>query len=124
MNTGTAVKDGVYVKPGQGLHFSPSAFKARLLYDLKESHGFVTDTMLKELEQVEEWRLRLVRCGCGRFLCAVQDAKHFISIIEDQAKHGTPNGVLSGEVANDYIRDVSLPVGRFDIWPELGRKEE
>jgi hypothetical protein len=108
METGTQVK----AKPGQSLHFSPAAFKGRLLYELKESHGYVTDKLLTELEQVEEWRLRLVlvRCGCGRFVCAVQDAKHFIEALE-----------ISGK---DYVRDVSLPVGRFDTWPELGRTEE
>jgi UDP-N-acetylglucosamine transferase subunit ALG13 len=59
-----------------------------------ERYGFVSDSELDEV--VKESRLQkvLIRCGNGRLLCAAQDAKHFVEIINASGK--------------DYVRDVSL----------------
>jgi hypothetical protein len=58
----------------------------------KENHGFLTAEGLKELAQLNRIMQVLVRCGSGRFVCAAQDAAHFIEII--------------GTEGTDYVRDV------------------
>jgi len=65
---------------------------------LQERCGFVTEAEVEEIAKQEPLKLLLVRCGCGRFLAPAQDVKHFIGIIEKEK--------------SDYIRDVSIPVGR------------
>ena len=69
---------------------------------------FIADVMLTDLIQIGRLMPVVVRMGCGRFTCAVQDVKHLVNIIEEhrelkQAKTG-------GEEGTDYIRDISLVV--------------
>lgn len=65
---------------------------------LKSNYGFVHKVQLQEI--LKKWYSRvrlhpcLVRCGCGRFTCGMQDVQHFIDIIEKEG--------------SDYIRDVSI----------------
>jgi hypothetical protein len=59
-----------------------------------ENYGFITDKDIPVIVQEDRFQKVLVRCGCGRFTCAVQDVEHFISIIERDGK--------------DYVRDVAL----------------
>lgn len=66
-----------------------------LARQLKERGYFLLDTMLPELERIDRLMLVLVRCGAGRFMCPVQDVKHFVGIIERED--------------SDYVRDISLP---------------
>lgn len=56
--------------------------------------AFVNRAQLEELVKLEPHCPILVRCGCGRFQCAAQDAAHFIEII--------------GKENSDYVRDVSV----------------
>ena len=49
---------------------------------------------LDQINDLNRFTQVLIRCGSGRFMCAAQDAKHFIDII---SKEGS-----------DYIRDVSV----------------
>jgi hypothetical protein len=70
-----------------------------------------------ELEKIDRSLVVLVRCGNGRFLCPVQDVRHFMAIIEEHYRFkGNGKGVIpmadyakmEGEHP-DYVRDVSLP---------------
>lgn len=60
--------------------------------------GFLTEQDVLVLANDPYTRLTqvLVRCGNGRFVCAAQDVKHFVSIIERED--------------SNYIRDCSLNV--------------
>lgn len=58
-------------------------------------HGFILEKQIDEIIAINRFEQVLVRCGNGRFLCPVQDVKHFIECIEK-------SGI-------DYVRDVSLP---------------
>ena len=71
-----------------------------VLETIKARYGFITEDEVEELKQIDRFRQVLVRCGCGRFTCAVQDVDHFIGMI-----------LKSKE---DYVRDVSLLAG--DPW--------
>jgi hypothetical protein len=62
----------------------------------KEQFGFITEDQIDELIEKNRLMKVLVRCGCGRFVCPVQDVRHFISIIQKEG--------------SDYIRDISIPV--------------
>jgi len=67
-----------------------------LVFDkIRENHGFMDEKILDMLVVEDRLCPVLVRCGCGRFTCPAQDAKHFIDIIRKEK--------------SDYIRDVSLP---------------
>ncbi len=74
----------------------------------------VTKEQVLELQQFDEFRLLpvLVRCGCGRFSCPLQDVEHFIEIIERDWKVNHENQ----SVNPDYIRDVSL---MMDYWKKV-----
>ena len=61
----------------------------------------LTDADVPEVKKIDRMMLVLVRCGCGRFLCPVQDVEHFIKIIEEHAKLKPNDG--------DHVRDVSFP---------------
>lgn len=74
-----------------------------LANQIQERGGFLLDTMIPELIAIDRLMLVLVRCGNGRFLCPVQDVKHFVTIIEE---HNKTVGVT---LDSDYIRDISLP---------------
>jgi hypothetical protein len=63
--------------------------------------GFITDDQMEELIGINRMMLVMVRCGMGRFICPIQDAKHFIDIIERDSE---ANNGHQGE----HIRDVSL----------------
>ena len=67
---------------------------------IKSQGGFITKKDIEDLVEVDRLRQVLVRCGCGRFTCAVQDVDHFVGIIEGSKE--------------DYIRDVALLAG--DPW--------
>jgi len=72
-------------------------------------HGFIIAADVPALVEINRLMLVLVRCGCGRFLCPVQDLNHFMGIIE---KHAEMVKAHTGELLNantDYVRDVSLP---------------
>ena len=59
--------------------------------------GFLTAKSLElELCGLDRLFPLLVRCGCGRFTCAVQDLPHFTRCVN---------------AGGDYVRDVSLPIG-------------
>lgn len=60
-----------------------------------EDSGFITEDQIPFIEKVNRFIMVLVRCGRGRLLCPVQDAKHFIDIINKSEA--------------DYVRDVCLP---------------
>lgn len=64
-------------------------------YLLKNSFGFLTCAE-DETKLIAENRLQsvLVRCGGGRFQCAIQDLAHFRDIMR--------------EADMDYIRDISV----------------
>lgn len=73
-----------------------------------EQHGYILDNQVEELKQINRMLLVLVRCGCGRFLCPIQDLQHFIAIIEEHAKLKSEKEKQPH--CGDHIRDVSLPV--------------
>lgn len=59
--------------------------------------GFlVTEEQENELKALDRLFPVLVRCGCCRFTCPVQDLAQLVKCIK---------------VGGDYVRDVSLPVG-------------
>jgi len=59
-------------------------------------HGFITSPEdLQKIVAQNRFKMLLIRCGNGRFLCPAQDVQHFVDIIN---KEGT-----------DYVRDISLP---------------
>lgn len=60
-----------------------------------------------ELEKIDRLMQVLVRCGNGRFTCAVQNVKHFVHIINEHRKEVYDDDIRKG---GDYVRDVSLPV--------------
>jgi hypothetical protein len=65
---------------------------------VKNQMGFlVSKDDTKNLIAENRLQQVLVRCGSGRFTCAVQDLDHFIEIINADPK------------ARDYVRDVSIP---------------
>jgi hypothetical protein len=61
---------------------------------LTEHCGFIKDTDWPNIIKENRFQRILVRTGLGRFLCAAQDAQHFIRIIEKEK--------------SDHIRDVSI----------------
>lgn len=65
---------------------------------VKNQMGFlVTKEDTKKLIAENRLQQVLVRCGSGRFVCAVQDLDHFIAIINADPQ------------ARDYVRDISIP---------------
>jgi hypothetical protein len=66
--------------------------------------GFLTSDDVKALVELDRLHLVLVRCGCGRFLCPVQDLEHFTTIIREHREKVGPTSPTG-----DYVRDVSLP---------------
>lgn len=82
------------------LYNSKPKEEASIQEQIKSQGGFITEKDIEDLVEVDRLRQVLVRCGCGRFTCAVQDVDHFIGMI-----------LKSKE---DYVRDVSLLAG--DPW--------
>ena len=68
---------------------------SRVLSVVKSNGGFLSPTDIDIIAHHDRLRQVLVRCGCGRFTCPIQDVKHFMAIIERDGQ--------------DYVRDVSLP---------------
>lgn len=79
-------------------HFEPAALVARVSED---QCGFLTESDVALLAGHPSSRLTqvLVRCGGCRFVCAAQDVRHLIALVES----GSDNGRVG-----DYVRDVSL----------------
>jgi len=69
---------------------------------LDNQHGCLSLGDLQKLVELDRLHQVLVRCGGGRFVCAAQDAEHFISLVEK---------------GGDYVRDISLIV---DDWNPTG----
>ena len=61
---------------------------------LARPFGFLNDSDLPTLVQLDRLCPVLVRCGGGRFTCAAQDAAHFIALV--------------GRDERESVRDVSL----------------
>lgn len=81
-----------------------------LAKQIEERGGFLLDTMIPRLIEIDRLMLVLVRCGAGRFLTPVQDVKHFVAIIEQHDQLMKNKQVPIGEtIEADYIRDISLP---------------
>ncbi len=76
----------------------------RVLQHIKANEGAVMPSDLDILVVHCPLRQVLVRCNNGRFLCAAQDVRHFVAIIERDYGVQGPNAV---DV--DYIRDITLP---------------
>lgn len=73
---------------------------------LRTRGGFLLDEMLPKLVEIDRLMPVLVRCNNGRFTCAVQDVKHFCTIIEEHAEFkAKAEGV---ELAGEWVRDISL----------------
>ena len=66
-----------------------------LLRRIDQQGGFLTESELTALADLDRLRQCLCRFGNGRFLTAAQNVAHFVDLIESTGK--------------DYLRDVSLP---------------
>lgn len=75
---------------------------------IERQGGFLYDAQIPELIKIDRLMLVLIRCGNGRFMCPIQDMKHFIAIIEEHSKMVESIPDHRGE-QSDYVRDVSLP---------------
>ena len=82
-----------------------AAVNPKLANKINSQGCCLTEEDVSEVMQINRMMLVLVRCGCGRFLCPVQDVKHFISIIEEHSRMKRAQGKTDG----DHIRDVSFP---------------
>lgn len=65
----------------------------------QRSGGFLRDTDVDELQQIDRLCQVLVRCGGCRFVCSAQDVAHLERCIE---------------AGGDYVRDVSFPTGAME----------
>jgi hypothetical protein len=70
---------------------------ATLLKRLAAKGGFMTAADVAELAKADRLRQCLVRCNCGRFVCAAQDVKHYVDLVATSKE--------------DYVRDVALLAG-------------
>lgn len=69
-----------------------------ILAKIVDNGGFIdTKQDIADLAAIDRLRQVLVRCGCCRFTCAVQDVNHLLDIIKADGR--------------DYVRDVSLLAG-------------
>lgn len=82
--------------PLAGPHFEPAALLARVSQD---QYGFLTQSDVALLAGHPASRLLqvLVRCGGCRLVCAAQDVRHLIALVESGSDDGP-----------EYVRDVSL----------------
>ena len=60
----------------------------------QENHGFVTVEMVDNILKLNRLEKLLVRTGMGRFVCSVQDVRHYVDMVENSKE--------------DYVRDVSF----------------
>lgn len=67
---------------------------------IRERGGFLTEADVRTLAAAPSGRLTpcLVRCGGCRFTAPAQDVAHLIGLVE---------------AGGDYVRDVSIPAGRW-----------
>lgn len=79
----------------------------KLANAIVERGGFIVDDEVARLIEIDRMMIVMVRCGCGRFMCPVQDMKHFINILERDAK-ANDEKLSERTVDTDYVRDVSL----------------
>jgi hypothetical protein len=68
---------------------------SRVLRVIKDNGGFMSSSDIEIVAHHDRLRQLLVRCGNCRFLCAAQDTKWIMDIIQRDGQ--------------DYVRDVSLP---------------
>ena len=66
-----------------------------LLKKIDANGGFLTETEIHALAELDRLRLVLVRCNNGRFMCPAQDVEWFSDLIESTGK--------------EWVRDVALP---------------
>lgn len=66
-----------------------------LLKKIDAQGGFLNETDINALAELDRMRLVLVRCNNGRFLCPAQNAAWFSDLLESTSK--------------EWVRDVSLP---------------
>ena len=78
-----------------------NASLSRALQVVKSNGGFMNETDIDIIAHHDRLRMVLVRCGNGRFLCPIQDVKHFMAIVQRDGQ--------------DHVRDVSLP-STDSIW--------
>jgi len=60
---------------------------------INEQYGFIKDTDLPELIEAAPDMMVLVRCGCGRFTCRMDQVTTEVNRVQ----------------SDDYVRDVCLP---------------
>lgn len=77
---------------------------------IEQQEYFITNEDLPQLKSYDRFLQVLVRCGNGRFICAVQDVQHFISLIEEHNDLYKELYKSSFGPNTDHIRDISLPV--------------
>jgi hypothetical protein len=73
-----------------------------VLRTIAARQGFLTDKTIEMLAKKDRLRQVVVRCGGCRFVCAAQDARHLIALVES-GKDASGYG--------DYVRDVSMSAG-------------
>ena len=83
MSTNTKVKD-----------MDTKESRIEKIMEIAHPGGFIDESMIDEIESIDRFAMLIVRCGGGRFICAAQDVKHFINIINNER--------------TDYVRDVSV----------------
>lgn len=81
----------------------------QLAQEIQKNYGFITESQISELEAIDRFMLVMVRCNNGRFVCPIQDLKHFKQIIQEhyrflQEKSQEPGWMHGG----DWVRDVSV----------------
>ena len=66
-----------------------------LLKHIASNGGFLNETDIRSLAELDRMRLVLVRCNNGRLLCPAANAEWFSDLLESTGK--------------EWVRDVSLP---------------
>lgn len=79
----------------------------RLANKIVSQNGYVLDDDVDALIRVDRLMMVYVRCGCGRFMCSVQDLRHFLTIIKEHSEFKSKRD--RNPMAGDYVRDVSIP---------------
>ena len=75
----------------------------------KQNDGFVTAEMVDDILELDRFEKLLVRTSMGRFICSVQDVRHFVDMVENSK--------------DDYVRDVQFATWPSKVWgtPVLAR---
>ena len=66
-----------------------------LLKKIDANGGFLNETDISDLAELDRLRMVLVRCNNGRFLCPAQNVAWFSDLLESTGK--------------EWVRDMSLP---------------